>query len=321
MTIILFLAKRLGAMLLLLLVLSFLVFGLLAASPGSPVQTLLGSRPPTPEVLAALQAKYHLDEPFLLQYWSWLGDALRLDFRQSISIQTDQDVLLLMGDRAAITLQLAFYAVVLVVGFGIPLGMAAGMRRGRPTDRAVSFLATFAISAPPVVLSIALLYVFGVALGWFPVYGIGEGFSERVAHLTLPALALAGFLSAVVIRQTRAATLTVMQQDYITFARIRGLSPARVLIRYALRNSALPVVTSTGMLVITAVSAGVFVEQVFSLPGIGTLLLQAVVNKDIPVVQGLAVLLGALVVLVNLVVDLLSLALDPRTRTIAKAGA
>ncbi|MGV9379428.1 ABC transporter permease [Nonomuraea sp. NPDC003707] len=321
MTILLFLAKRLGAMLLLLLVLSFLVFGLLAASPGSPVQTLLGSRPPTPEVLAALQAKYHLDEPFLLQYWSWLGDALRLDFRQSISIQTDQDVLLLMGDRAAITLQLAFYAVVLVVGFGIPLGMAAGMRRGRPTDRAVSFLATLAISAPPVVLSIALLYVFGVALGWFPVYGIGEGFSERVAHLTLPALALAGFLSAVVIRQTRAATLTVMQQDYITFARIRGLSPARVLIRYALRNSALPVVTSTGMLVIAAVSAGVFVEQVFSLPGIGTLLLQAVVNKDIPVVQGLAVLLGALVVLVNLVVDLLGLALDPRTRTIAKAGA
>ncbi|GAA4965948.1 peptide/nickel transport system permease protein [Nonomuraea thailandensis] len=321
MTILRFLARRLGAMLLLLLVLSFLVFGLLAASPGSPLQTLIGSKPPTPELLAALQAKYHLDEPFLLQYGYWLADALHLDLGRSISIQTDRDVLALIGDRIAITLQLGLYAMVLVLGFGIPLGMAAGIRRGRRTDRAVSFVSTFCISAPPFVLSIALLYVFGVALGWFPVYGVGEGLGERIVHLTMPAVALAGFLSAVVIRQTRAATLTVMQQDFVTFARIRGLSPARVLIRYALRNSALPVVTSAGLLLIASLSAALFVEQVFSLPGIGTLLLQAVIDKDIPVVQGLAVLLGAMVVLVNLVVDLLGLALDPRTRTTSKAGA
>ncbi|MBB5136713.1 ABC-type dipeptide/oligopeptide/nickel transport system permease component [Thermocatellispora tengchongensis] len=112
-----------------------------------------------------------------------------------------------------------------------------------------------------------------------------------------------------------------MQQDFITFARIRGLSPARVLVRYALRNSALPVVTSAGLLLIATLSAGLFVEQVFSLPGIGTLLLQAVINKDIPVVQGLAILMGAVVAVVNLAVDLLGLALDPRTRTISKAGA
>ncbi|MEU6408176.1 ABC transporter permease [Microbispora sp. NPDC046933] len=321
MTIVRFLARRLGATLLLLLVLSFLVFALLAASPGSPLQTLIGSRPPSPELLAAVEAKYHLDQPFLVQYWHWLAGAVHLDLGQSISVQTDLAVLALIGDRAAISVQLGIYAVVLVLGFGIPLGMAAGIRRGSATDRTVSFLATFCISAPPFVLSIALLYVFGVALGWFPVYGVGEGVGERIAHLTMPAAALAGFLSAVVIRQTRAATLTVMQQDFITFARIRGLSPARVLIRYALRNSSLPVVTSAGLLLIATLSAGLFVEQVFSLPGIGTLLLQAVINKDIPVVQGLAILMGAVVAVVNLTVDLLGLALDPRTRTISKAGA
>ncbi|WP_221336988.1 ABC transporter permease subunit [Thermocatellispora tengchongensis] len=206
MTIVRFLARRLGATLLLLLVLSFLVFTLLAASPGSPLQTLIGARPPSPELLAAVEAKYHLDQPFLVQYWHWLTGAARLDLGQSISVQTDLAVLALIGDRAAISVQLGIYAVVLVLGFGIPLGMAAGIRRGSATDRTVSFLATFCISAPPFVLSIALLYVFGVALGWFPVYGVGEGFSERIVHLTMPAAALAGFLSAVVIRQTRAAT-------------------------------------------------------------------------------------------------------------------
>ena len=320
MTVVLFIAKRLAAMVLLLGVLSFLVFELLALSPGTPVQTLVGSRRPTPELVAALTAKYHLDDPFFVQYWHWLTGIARLDFGRSISIQTDTPVLHIIGDRMALSSQLAAYTLVLVLLVGIPLGTLAGIRRGRGVDRGISFLATFGISAPAFVLSTALLYVFGVGLTWFPVYGIGSGVAQRITHLTLPAVALATFLSAIVIRQTRAATLTVTQQDYITFARIRGLNPARILVRYALRNSALPVVTSAGILLITALSAGVFVEAVFSLPGVGSLLLQAVTNKDIPLVQGLAMLLGVIVVMVNLLVDLLSLALDPRTRFAARGA-
>ncbi|MFJ7215035.1 ABC transporter permease [Amycolatopsis sp. NPDC098790] len=320
MTIALLVLKRLAAGVLLLLVLSLLIFSLLSLSPGSPVQTLLGSRPATPDLVAALNAKYHLDQPFLAQYWHWLSGVVRFDFGRSIAIQTDSPVSGIIVDRMGLSIQLSGYAFVLVLLVGLPLGMAAGIRRGTFLDRVISLFATVGISGPAFVVSIVLLYVFGVALGWFPVFGIGEGFGDRLAHLTLPAIAMAVFLSAIIIRQTRAATLTVMRQDYITFARIRGLSPARVLGRYALRNSALPVVTSAGLLLISALTAAVFVEQVFSLPGIGSLLYTAVLNKDIPLVQGMAMVLGAFVVVVNLIVDLLGLALDPRTRVGVKEG-
>jgi peptide/nickel transport system permease protein len=236
-------------------------------------------------------------------------------------VETDANVLDLITGRLLMSAELAGYALVLVIVFGVPLGMLAGIRRGRGADRVVSLLATLGISSPAFVLALAMLYVFGVALNWFPVYGVGTGFADRITHLTLPAIALAAFLSAIVIRQTRASTLIVMQQDYITFARVRGLSPGRVLIRYALRNSSLPVVTSAGILLIAALSAGLFVEQVFSLPGVGSLLLQAVTAKDIPVVQGVTMLLGVFVVVVNLVVDLLALVLDPRTRVSVSGGA
>lgn len=320
MTAALFILKRLAAGVLLLLVVSFVVFGLLAISPGSPTQTLLGTRPSTPELLAALNQKYHLDQPFLAQYWHWLTGVVHLDFGESISIQTDSPVGGILVERMGLSVQLALFAFILVTLVGIPAGMIAGIRRGKPADRGISLAATVGISAPTFVMSIVLLYVFGVVLGWFPVFGAGAGFAERIVHLTLPAIALAVFLSAIVVRQTRAATLTVMRQDYITFARLRGLSPARILIKYVLRNSAQPVVTSAGMLLIAALSAGVFVEQVFSLPGLGTLLLSAVTAKDVPVVQAVAMMLGAFVVVVNLLVDLLGLVLDPRTRTAVKGG-
>jgi peptide/nickel transport system permease protein len=309
-----FVLRRLCGGLFLLLVLSFLVFALLAASPGSPIQTLLGTHPATPEVVNELRGRYHLDDPFALQYLHWLSDAVRLDFGRSISVQAGTPVADMIYGRMALSVQLAVYCLLLVLLLGVPLGVAAGVRHGGTTDRSISLLSTVGFGAPVYALSIVLLYVFGVVLNWFPVYGAGEGLADRVAHLTLPAVALATVLSAVVIRQTRAATLTVMRQDYITFARLRGLSPARVLIRYVLRNSAPPVVTSAGMLLIAPLSAGIFIEQAFSLPGAGSLLLSAVTSEDVPVVQGVALLLGTLVVLVNLLVDLLGILVDPRVR-------
>ncbi|MFF4507115.1 ABC transporter permease [Streptomyces sp. NPDC001401] len=309
-----FVLRRMSGGLLVLLVLSFLVFALLAASPGSPIQTLLGTRPATPELVHELRGRYHLDDPFALQYLHWFSDAVRLDFGRSISVQSGTPVADMIYGRLALSAELAVYCLLLVLLLGVPLGVIAGIRHGRTADRIISLLATAGFGAPVYALSIVLLYVFGVALDWFPVYGAGDGFADRVTHLTLPAVALATVLSAVVVRQARAATLTVLRQDYITFARLRGLGPRRVLIGYVLRNCAPPVLTSAGMLLIAPLSAGIFIEQVFSLPGAGSLLLSAVTSEDVPVVQALALLIGALVVLVNLLVDLLGFLLDPRVR-------
>ena len=160
-------------------------------------------------------------------------------------------------------------------------------------------------AAPGFAVGIVLLYVFGVALGWFPVYGAGNGFLGRIYHLTLPAVAFSIFLTAIVGRQTRAATLDVMERDYIAFARARGLSEHRILTRYALRNVAVPVVNAIGVVVIVAVSGALFIEEVFSLQGDGYLMYQSVTSRDIPVVQGLAILVAVLVVIVNLGVDAL----------------
>jgi peptide/nickel transport system permease protein len=316
-----FVLKRIGAGVVLLLVLSFLVFSLLSLSPGTPLQALLGTRTASPALIDSLNVRYHLNDPFIVQYGRWLGDVVRLDLGSSISVQSDTAVGAILGERLALTAELALYALLLVLTVGLPLGMAAGIRRGRRLDRAVSLGATMAISAPAFVMAIVLLYIFGVALKWFPVYGTGTGFTERVSHLTLPAVTLATVLSAVLIRQTRAAMMNVMSQDYVAFARLRGLSQRRILVRYALRNASLPVITSLGLILVSLLSSTLFIEQVFSLPGVGTLLLQAVTNTDVPVVQGTVLVLGAAVILINLAVDLLSLMFDPRVRLVAKEGA
>lgn len=307
-----FLAKRLAAMVGVLFVVSLLIFGLLALSPGSIVSTLIGTRPATPELIAALEAQYRVNDPFLVQYWHWLTSALSGDFGNSV--RTGEPVTTLIASRLPLTLQLATYALALVVAVGIPLGMLAGMRRGRLVDRITSTVAIVAMSAPAFAVAILLIWVFGVWLNVLPVYGAGEGFFGRMYHLTLPALSLALAMTALLLRQTRAATMHVMDQDYVTFARSRGVGQARILIRYALRNTALPIVTAAGVILIVALSGTVLVERVFALQGVGTLMIESVDNSDIPVVQGLALFVAFLIVVVNLLVDLLTLAIDPRTR-------
>lgn len=309
-----FIVRRLIAGAALLLVLSLLIFGMLTAGPGTPLQSLLGTRAATPELVAQLRRQYHLDEPFVEQYLHWLVGVAHLDFGQSISVRAGTPVSSLITGRMAITVQLAVYCLLLVLLIGIPLGLIAGVRRGRTADRAITLLATAGLGAPVFAVSIVLLYVFGVELAWFPVYGAGTGFVERIEHLTLPAVTLGIALSALVIRQVRAAAQEVMRQDHLTFARLRGLSPLRITARYVLPACALPIVTSAGVLLIAPLSAGVFIEQAFSLPGEGSLLLNAVNAKDIPVVQGLALSVGAFVIVVNLLVDLASYLLDPRLR-------
>jgi len=318
MPIVVFLLKRLFGVIVIVLVVSFLVFSLLALSPGSVVATLLGSRPSTPDLVAALKAKYHLNDPFLVQYWHWLVGVLHGDFGRST--QSGATVTSVIADHLPVTLEVAVYTLVLVVGIGIPAGMVAGIRWGSRFDKGVSALTVFGMSAPGFAVGIVLVYLLGVKVALFPVYGAGGSSPvDRIEHLTLPAIALAFGLIAIIVRQTRAATLNVMRQDYVTFARARGVSPTRILVRYALRNTALPIVTSAGLLLIVAISGAVLIETVFSLQGAGQLMVQSVTAKDVPVVQGLAIFIALFVVVVNLLVDAAALIIDPRTRVAARS--
>ena len=296
----------------LLIVVSFLVFALLAMSPGSMETTLLGVRPATPETIEAIRGEYHLDEPFLVQYWYWARDAAQLDLGRSIT--SGDTVTHVVQERLPISLALAGYTLLLVLVVGVPLGLLAGIRHGTRLDRAVTTLTVVAMSAPAFAVGLLLLYLFGVELGWFPVFGAGDGFVDRVHHLTLPAIALALALGALVVRQTRAAALDVMHEDYVTFARARSVSRSRLLGAYALRNVSLPIVTSAGFILILALSGAVLVESVFSLPGVGSLVVESVTTKDVPVVQGVALMLAFYVIVINLVIDLSVMVIDPRTR-------
>ena len=313
MTAVTFIGKRLAFAALLLLVVTLLVYSLLALSGVSPISRIVGGSSPSQDQLEVLRAKYHLDDPFIVQYGYWLIDAMQFDFGRSIG--SNQTVSSMIAERLPTTLGLAGICLIVVVMVGVPAGMIAGSRRGTWVDRLVSVGATLGLSAPTFALGIVLLYVFGVALGWFPVYGPGSsGLVDRLWHLVLPSFALSLSLTAIVARQTRAAMLNVSQQDFVTFAKSRGLSRRRIYLHYVLRNAALPVITVTGLLVITLVGGTVLIEQVFSLDGVGQLMVRAVRTADVAVVQGITVFIALAVVTTNLVVDLVTMLVDPRTR-------
>lgn len=304
-----FVARRLGAAALVLAILSVVSFGLLSMAPGGPERALLGGRPSTPQVRAAIRHEYLLDRPFIHQYGHWLDNVLHGNF--GTSVYSHEHVIAIIGDRASTTIWLTAYALAITLLVAVPTGLLAGVRRGSGLDQGITLSALVTYSMPPFALGLLLLYVFAVAAGWFPTFGGGD---VDIAHLTLPALALAAGQAALVVRQTRAAALDVGGQDYMTFARARGLARRRIWGAYALRNASLPVLTVTGLLVVASVTGAIFVEQVFSLPGLGALLVDSVAKKDIPMVQALVLLEGAVVVITNMLVDLAYLIVDPRIR-------
>jgi peptide/nickel transport system permease protein len=312
MPIVLYVARRLAVMAGTLLGVSFMIFSLLAIAPGSPVSALLGGRPPSPGQVQALTAEYHLNDPFLLQYWHWIVNALHGDLGRSI--QSNQSVTNMFEQKLPLTLELIALAMLMTVLVGIPAGYLAGVRRNGGLDRAISTASLFCISAPGFAVGILLIYVFAVRLSWFPVFGAGSGFIDRLSHLVLPAFALALGMSAIVARQVRASVMDTLDQDYITFARARGLPRSRIVTHYVLRNSSLPIVTMVGLLAIGMIAGTVLVETVFSVPGLGLQLTGAINNKDILVAQGTALFIAVWVVVLNVVVDFAVLVLDPRTR-------
>jgi peptide/nickel transport system permease protein len=307
-----YIARRIMALLLLMLVVSFGVFSLLYITPGSIVYVLLGGHVATPAVLAALTEQYHLNDPFFVQYGHWLSDAVQLDLGRSIL--TNQPVLSSILNRLSVTVFLGLMAFIISVVMGVSLGMVAALRRRSSLDRGIVGFSVIGVSAPPFATGLLLLYVFGVVLNWFPIYGAGSGFFSRLQHLTLPAIALALTAAALILKLTRSALVEVLEQDFIVFARARGVPRKRILMRYALRNALVPVVTASGIILAYTLTGAVLIEVTFSLPGIGSYLVDAVINKDVPVVQGATLVIAAIILVINLITDLLYLAIDPRIR-------
>lgn len=307
-----FIAKRVLILALLLLGLSFAIFCLLYLAPGNAVDTLLGTRPRSPETVAALNAQYHLDEPFLTQYWLWLRDAIHLDF--GTSVQTLLPVSEEIKARLPLSLFLGVYAFIVTMVVGLTLGTVAAFKRQGLLDRTVVSSSIVGLSTPAFVGGFFLLYVFAVRLGWFPTFGPGSGFTDRLWHLTLPAFALAFTTVAYVVKHLRASLINVIDQDYVTFARARGLSNNRVLYTYCLRNALIPVVTIAAPTLAYLITGAVLIESTFSLPGVGELLVRAATIKDIPVVQGVAMVFAVLIMTMNLVTDVAYVFIDPRIR-------
>lgn len=309
-----YILRRLVGAAVVLTLLSFLVFSLLYLVPGDPVKILVGTRRLTPEVRQAVTARYGLDEPLVVRYWHWLTRALTGDFGDSVRSATPvTDVL---ASRVSLTAWLTIGAFILAVAVGIPLGIAAARRRGSWVDRTIVGWSVVGVSAPGFALGLVLLYVFGLMLGWFPVFGEGTGIVDTLWHLALPAIALATGIGAMLVRITRAAVGAELAQDYVTFARSRGVPSRRITAMYV-RGAALPIITSAGLILGTLFGSTVLVEEAFSLPGLGQLLADSITYKDVPVVQAIALLVAFVIIVVTLIVDVVAFAVDPR-QTVGK---
>ena len=304
--------RRLLVAIPLLLLISLGVFALVNLAPGDPARSLLGSRQSSPETLAAIREQYHLDDPFVVQYLIWLRQVFVWDLGRSI--QGSELVTTMILQRLPLTIFLGLYGSLVALGIGIPLGILAAYRHGSEVDRGVVTLGVIGVSAPAFATGIFLLYVFGVYLGWFPIFGQGEGPLDQVWHLTLPAIALGFTVMGLVIKITRASMIEELQKDYVAFARARGLTSRRITTSYVLRNALIPVVTAAGLIVVGLLTGAVLVEVTFGLPGLGSLLVTSVTQRDLPVIQGIVLILAIFIVLMHIGIDVLYTFIDPRIR-------
>ncbi|WP_433356105.1 ABC transporter permease [Microtetraspora malaysiensis] len=304
-----FLLRRIGGIAVTLLVTSFLVFGSVHLAPGDPASFLLGGRSASPAAVAAIKAQYHLDDPFLVQYTKWIGGVVTGDFGKSATFR--QDVGGLIAARLPTTLLLIGYAGLLILVGGLAFGALAALRRG-VVDRAVLVGTGIATATPSFVAAMGLISLFAVQLDWFPSFGNGSGFGDRIYHLTLPAAALALTFVGLLARVTRTSMLEELGREHVEVARSRGVPGSDVVRRHVLRNALGPITTVTGTVVAGLLVATSIVETAFGLSGVGQLLVSSVTVKDFPVVQAISLLVVLAFVTANLVVDLVHPLIDPR---------
>ena len=304
-----FILRRLLTLIATLLVASFVIYGALYLAPGSPIATLTGSRTPPPDVTATLNARYHLTDPFLTRYSLWLKDVVRGDLGTSIPLQ--ENVTTLIKQRAGVTAELVLYASLIITIGGIGLGLLGALRPGL-VDMGVIAISTLSAAMPSFVAAVVLLLVFSVELGWFPALGTGSGFIGTIDHLTLPAVALATTSLALVTRVTRAAVREELDREHVQTAIGRGIAFRLVVRRHVLRNAAIPIVTVSGLTIASLIAVAAVVETAFNLNGLGEYLVSAALNNDFATVQGISLVLVAVFVITNAIVDILYAILDPR---------
>jgi peptide/nickel transport system permease protein len=305
---------RLGGMLAVLSLVSVLVFLLTRLAAGDPMAMLLGDQASLQDIAQARQ-RYGLDEPLWTQFLLWLGQVLQGNLGQSIFLQMPVSQVLL--ERAEPTAWLAIFSVGLAMLIGVPCGIASAVWRGRWIDQCVSTLAMLGASMPSFWMGLLVIQLLAVGAGWFPVSGYGDpgaNWLTRIHHLMLPALVLGTLNSALIIRFTRASMLDILSEDYIRTARSKGLPETVVVFKHALRNALVPILTVLGLTLALMIGGAVVTETVFNLPGLGNLVVRAVLRRDYPVIQGALLVIAAVYVIINFVIDVLYVWVDPRVR-------
>lgn len=306
-----FVARRLSVCAATVVVASFATFASLYLAPGDPISFLVGGRPSTPEMRAALTEQYHLDDPFLQRYWHWVSGVVYGDFGASITRrQSVADLLQASVGTTVLLVSLTFLVVVIV---GVGLGGFGAVRRGR-TEDGLLVLMNVSVATPTFVSAVFLISIFAVNLGWFPVFGAGQGLVDRIHHSVLPVAALAIAWWPVIGQAARASMREELRSEHVETARGRGLMPARVLRRHVLRNALVPISAACGLSFAGLLAGTAVVESAFQLNGIGGLLISSVSSQDFPVAQAVALLLVSVFAVTNLLLDLLYAALDPRVR-------
>jgi len=290
---------------------TIVVFFMIHLIPGDPARTILGIHA-TPQRIAILHRQWGLDRPLVSQYWLFMDRLLHGNLGQSLYYGVPARPLIL--SRLPPTLWLIVYAAVLAVVISVPLAMIAATRKDGVRDQVVRAVPLLGLGMPPFWVGILLLYALAIRVHAFPVSGYGTGFVGHLHAMFLPALTVAIALAPVVIRALRASMLNVLGAEYITTARSKGVPPVRLFMRHVLRNAVIPAVTVLGINIGFLIGGTVIIEFVFAIPGIGQLMINSIFQRDFPVVQGVTLVFGVLVVLVNLLADLSYAALDPRVR-------
>lgn len=309
------LLRRLGQIIPTLFILSIMIFGLQQLMPGDPALVMAGEEAADPVVLAQIRAELRLDRPIHEQYLSWMGRVLQGDFGFSWRIR--QPVAELILEKLPVTLQLGVMAFLIAVLIGVPLGILSAVRKDRPADWMANGAALCGISIPNFWLGIMMILLFSVHLGWLPPSGyvpLTEDFWQSITTTIMPAFVLGTAVAGVLMRHTRAAMLGAMSQDYVRTARAKGLRERVVIWKHALRNALVPVVTLGTIEFGRLLSGAVLTEQIFSIPGFGKLVVDAVFNRDYPVVQGVVLATALIFVLLSLLADILYMAINPRLR-------
>ncbi len=308
------LLNRLAGMLIVLALVVTVVFIIVRVTPGDPAAVMLGSDA-TPQDIADLRARMGLDAPILVQYAQFVLGIFQGDLGQSIFL--NQPVTQALAARAEPTFFLTLFSILIAVLIALPVGVLSAVKRGTFFDQSVVTLTMIAASVPSFWLGLMLIQTLAVGMGWFPASGYGgpdTGFIDRLHHLILPALALGVVNSALITRFTRAAMLDVLGDDYVRTARAKGASERRVILKHAFKNALVPIITVIGLSIAMLVAGAVVTETVFGLPGIGNLVVSAVLRRDYPVIQGTLLVVAAIYVLINFIVDMLYILVDPRVR-------